>query len=285
MVSSLTYTPGTFGSPAIDLYDPHGLMIGDISGLRKREWSYDAGYRSIQGVTRPVADRDLELTSVDSVMLDTLMNVADADLSNLTPGTITVNGAWTQRCYLTVSDPSGEVPSPRLQKITLTATLLDGVWRSDMPTISVQPNAPDDDGSDGSLDLPADLSHDLGKGSPVVLVTNPLFAPLSWRMTWYGPVSSPHLTIAGNLYLVDVDVPDGARLDIDSVSKTITLTMANGDSSNVFAYGLRGTGIGGGRYIFQPIPAGDSHVEWDGSFGFDLTPILEETTPPWQTLN
>ena len=49
---------------------------------------------------------------------------------------------------------------------------------------------------------------------------------------------------------------------------------------NVFDKGRRGTGLNGGEYIFQPIPAGDSIVQWSG-FGVDLTVYQEESEPPW----
>lgn len=284
MVSSLTYSPGTPQAPVIDLYDPSGLMIGSIEGLRERRWEYDSGYRSITGVTRPVTDRKLSLTSVNPDLLDRLRLVADADIQNDSPGLITVNGEWSQHAYLTVTEVDGDVPSPSMQQVSLTATMLDGVWSSDMPTIRMYPNS-SQQSPDGYLDLPTDMSYDLGIGSSISSVSNPLYNPINWRMIWFGPVSSPHITIAGNTYEVDVDVPDGGYLSIDSVRKTVTLVAADGYSSNAFANAVRGSGIGGGRYIFQPLPAGTSYIEWDGSFGINLIPVLEVTTPPWQTLN
>ena len=40
-------------------------------------------------------------------------------------------------------------------------------------------------------------------------------------------------------------------------------------------------GQGGGEYIFQPASPGTHEVEWDRSFGFDLTWYEEEGEPPW----
>ena len=48
----------------------------------------------------------------------------------------------------------------------------------------------------------------------------------------------------------------------------------------MFDKGRRGTGLNGGEYIFQPIPAGDPIVQWSG-FGVDLTVYQEESEPPW----
>ena len=60
------------------------------------------------------------------------------------------------------------------------------------------------------------------------------------------------------------------------------MTAENGDETNVFDKGRRGTGLNGGEYIFQPIPAGDSIVQWSG-FGVDLTVYQEESEPPCGT--
>ena len=81
----------------------------------------------------------------------------------------------------------------------------------------------------------------------------------------------------------DRDIPSGSYVTVTSIAsrRTIVMTAENGDETNVFDKGRRGTGLNGGEYIFQPIPAGDSIVQWSG-FGVDLTVYQEESEPPWR---
>jgi hypothetical protein len=65
------------------------------------------------------------------------------------------------------------------------------------------------------------------------------------------------------------------------LAKTIVMTTEQGDSTNQFGAGERGTGQDSGNYIFQPINPGETSVTWDGSFGFDLTVYEEEVAPEW----
>ena len=77
-----------------------------------------------------------------------------------------------------------------------------------------------------------------------------------------------------------MDIPSGSYVTVNSVEgqRSIVMTAENGDITNVFDKGERGSGINGGSYIFQPLPAGEHQVQWNG-FGFDLTVIQERSTP------
>ena len=63
--------------------------------------------------------------------------------------------------------------------------------------------------------------------------------------------------------------------------RSVTLVAADGSTTDVFAKARRGNGSGSGEYIFQPASPGVHEVEWDRSFGFDLTWYEEEGEPPW----
>ena len=105
---------------------------------------------------------------------------------------------------------------------------------------------------------------------------------MPFQMVIYGPVSNPQLTLGGNRYALNMEIPSGSYVTVTSIAgrRTIVMTAENGDKTNVFDKGRRGTGLNGGEYIFQPIPPGDSTVEWNG-FGVDLTVYAEESEPPW----
>ena len=60
-----------------------------------------------------------------------------------------------------------------------------------------------------------------------------------------------------------------------------TIVNADGSTADAFPQARRGVGLDGGEYIFQPLPPGRHEIEWDGSFGIDLTWYEEEGEPPW----
>ena len=75
----------------------------------------------------------------------------------------------------------------------------------------------------------------------------------------------------------------GGYLVVDPLAtpRSVTLVAADGSTTDAFAKARRGNGSGSGEYIFQPASPGVHEVEWDRSFGFDLTWYEEEGEPPW----
>lgn len=282
MVASLTYLPGTGDEDRqpVDLYSSQ-CWIGSIPELRTVEWDYDVTPGNLTGVTCPAVERHVKLICTNPAILDSMRAMFDADLLNRTPGTLTVNGEWSHRCYLTASEPDETSPSTVTAQLTI--VLLDGVWRRDADTIQCVVHQ----GDTGNtwLDLPFDLPFDLQAPRMSASVTNTLPYGVKWRMIVYGPASNPRVSIGGNEIMVDVLVPDGGYLTIDAIARTVVLTAANGDVTNVFGKARRGIGQGSGTYVFEPIAPGTSVIEWDGSFGFDLTPVEERSVPPWSTLS
>ncbi len=185
------------------------------------------------------------------------------------------DGEWKASAYVTGSDVD-EI-TPRLVTVTLTVVLLEGVWRREATT-QYNPSTLADY---TDLDYPYDYEHDWSPSLLANHATNPALSPMPCRLTVYGPATDPEITIGGNTYAVDCEVPSGAYLVIDGLDRTIRLTMSNGDIIDHFPDGRRGSGLGGGEYCFQPLPAGESEVSWAGGYGFDLTVIEERGEPPW----
>ena len=135
---------------------------------------------------------------------------------------------------------------------------------------------------DLDLDYPHDYPHDYLMTTRNATANNPMPTAMPFKMVIYGPVSNPQLTLGGNRYALNMEIPSGSYVTVTSIAgrRTIVMTAENGDKTNVFDKGRRGTGLNGGEYIFQPIPPGDSTVEWNG-FGVDLTVYAEESEPSW----
>ena len=268
----LEYVPGIAGQ-SVQLDGPTSF-VGIAEEMRSREWDYDLGYRDLISATRPA--RKVEVAfHADFGTADRLRRVADADVMSATPGTFVAQKEWRQRGYVLSSNPdfigSGRIVAD------LDIALLDGAWwrlvvRSFMPGGG--------SGSDTYLDYTHDYPHDF-QATAMADVTPGVLTPSDVYLVVYGPAVNPYIIVGGNRYQVNVSVTAGGYLKVDGRDKTIQLTLADGTVQNVFSSGVRGSGAGGGSYIFERVPAGTSEVTYDGSFGFDLGWYEEEGEPPW----
>ena len=272
----LSYISGT-GAAEVCL-DCRSALAGTAEGVRGREWGYSIGYRSIAAATRAARECSMSVTFLDLSVADELRRLADRDVAMATPGTLAIDG-WSQRAYITAADPSSISRAHMAAKLTV--VLLDGVWRKGHTVAFEQLTATSGDGE--FLDLPYDLPYDLGVPSTRRYVDVGEWGAAPLRFVVYGPCVNPAVRIDGNWYRVDVTVPDGGYLVVDPLAtpRSVTLVAADGSTADAFAKARRGNGSGSGEYVFQPASPGVHEVEWDRSFGFDLTWYEEEGEPPW----
>ena len=272
----LSYISGT-GAAEVCL-DCRSALSGTAEGIRGREWGYSIGYRSIAAATRAARECSLSVTFLDLSAADELRRLADRDVAMATPGTLAIDG-WAQRAYITAADPSSISRAHMAAKLTV--VLLDGVWRKGHTVPFELLTATAGDGE--FLDLPHDLPYDLGVPSTRRYVDIAGWGAAPLRFTVYGPCVNPAIRIDGNWYRVDATVPDGGYMVVDPLAtpRSVTVIGPDGSVTDAFAKARRGNGLDGGEYIFQPASPGTHEVEWDRSFGFDLTWYEEEGEPPW----
>lgn len=272
----LSYISGT-GAAEVCL-DCRSALAGTAEGIRGREWECSIGYRSIAAATRAARECSLSVTFLDLAVADELRRLADRDVAMATPGTLAVDG-WAQRAYITAADPSSISRAHMAAKLTV--VLLDGVWRKGHTDSFELLTATAGDGE--FLDLPYDLPYDLGVPSTRKYVDISGWGEAPLRFIVYGPCVNPAIRIDGNWYRVDVTVPDGGYMVVDPLAtpRSVTVVGPDGSVTDAFPKARRGDGLGGGEYIFQPASPGTHEVEWDRSFGFDLTWYEEEGEPPW----
>ena len=262
-----------------DLYRLNdGIYVGRPSDLFSREWSYSIGYASVSSVTRKARKAKLKAFFADVAKADAFRRACDRDVSRGVAGTLSVDG-WSQRCM--VMESEADTVSEGFFTADLTVVLLDGVWRKGHTVAFEQLTATSGDGE--FLDLPYDLPYDLGVPSTRRYVDVGEWGAAPLRFVVYGPCVNPAVRIDGNWYRVDVTVPDGGYLVVDPLAtpRSVTLVAADGSTADAFAKARRGNGLGSGEYVFQPASPGVHEVEWDRSFGFDLTWYEEEGEPPW----
>lgn len=276
MPSRICYVSGADPTASVEL-DGAGAWLGTATGLRGRAWGYSLAARGLSGVTRQAREVSVEAAFSDASKADLLRHLADRDVATGAPGRICAGAGreWFQRAYITSFSPKAVCGG--YLSADMTIVLLDGAWsRLRMATFEISENAVED-----GCDLPCDLPYDVGSPRPASFVEASQWAESPARLRIYGPCAGPRVRIGQNDYQAFVAVPAGGNLVIDGLAKTATLTYENGDTRDVFASCLRGTGIGGGAYAFQPLPAGSPEVSWDGTFKFDLEWYEQEGEPPW----
>lgn len=272
----LSYVSGTGGVEVC--LDCRSALAGTAAGIRGREWDYSIGYMSLSGAARAARECSLSVAFMRLASADELRRLADRDMSEGTPGRLEVDG-WSQRACITKAEPSSISRSH--VTMSLTVVLLDGVWRRGHTEQYIPRHAAA--GAGDSLDLPHDLPRDLAAPSARQYIETGEWGAAPLKAVVYGPCINPAFRIAGNLYEVDATVQDGGRIEIDPLAspRRVTIVNADGSTADAFPRARRGGGLGGGEYIFQPLPPGRHEIEWDGSFGIDLTWYEEEGEPPW----
>lgn len=270
----------TASGEAFDL-SGQASMAG-ISGSDMRGWELTRSGRTFE---RQGRSYDLELSLADASGREGAMRFLElCDLGALSesPGRLHV-GEWYLECYVTKGSPSFMTRNAAKYDVTLTSD--DAVWRRET-TYRLLPGSGREVENE-TLDYPHDYSHDYGTSSVAgVTLDVPGVSPCDVRIRVYGHAVAPYVRIGANTYQVNVTVPDGAILTIDTTLKAsmrgdaVTLRGRYGDVQDVFSKRLRGA-EGSGSYIFERVPAGPQVVSWPQGFGADVTLIERRGRLPW----
>lgn len=217
----------------------------------------------------------------DRAKANLLMELCALDIDDQTPGTWEVDG-WKLDCYIAAATASSYGNRNRLLAVDLLAP--DPVWRRET-RFEFKPSS--GTASDiGGFDYPHDYPHDYGSASRGSKLHVASVAPCDFRLTIYGYAAKPSIYIGGNRYGVDVTVPAGGLLVIDSTKKrsmkgdSVVLSDRYGNSQDVFAKRVRGA-EGSGSYIYERIEHGTHDVTWDQGWGFSLDLIERAVALPW----
>lgn len=269
---NLRYEPGAGGEP-IELDGPL-VYVGTADGLRGRAWSYDLGRRGISYQTRGAREVPITASALDMAAVDVMRHAFDSDVAAGKPGVL-VSGEWSIRSYVVKSEPS--LISKNIVHLDLTVVLADGTWRRKR-TAQFTPSSAS---AAGGLNYPHNHLHNYSPQRTLASVVNDSTTASDVIITVYGPAANPYVVIGDNRYQVDASVPAGGYMVIDGVEKSIKVVASNGDTSDVFDAGVRGSGKGSGEYVFEKLPPGYRQISWANGFGFDLVWFEEEGELPW----
>lgn len=274
MYDSLIYTSST--GAKIEFDDVRAIRLGEGDVLRSHKWSRTLGYRGYTGLARQASEINIDAVVTDLEFADEMRKAFDYDVAINKPGILSLGG-WTQHALIV--EMENDVWRPSVLGITLTVGLLDGIWRKEK-TVHILP-AGGFAGDGIGKGYPHGYPYGYAVQAPSQTIKLDGYLPSSLKLTIFGAVSAPSVTIGGNVYKYWGDVPTGGYLVIDGATKTATVTNENGDVKNALPELEIGSGEGCGTYAFEKLKPGTSRVDWNGSFGFDLTTYLEDCEVPW----
>lgn len=270
---NIKYVSGSMMNTEIEL-DGNGVYIGTANALRGFVWEYELSTYGLSSAYKGAREVEVEFQFNSLQKANECRRVFDGDVYYRKPGKLMFDNEWETRVYVT--DIEIDTVFHEYAKGSATVILLDGLWRKSEQTAFTTEATEDE-----YLDYEYDFSFDLGSTVNASTVENGSNVPSDFKLTIFGACDNPQITIGGNTYIVNVDVPDGSFLTIDSLTKEITVTSITGDVLNCFGNAVRGSGENSGQYIFQKIEPGSSTISWDGSFAFNITIYRQESGVPW----
>lgn len=256
----------------------NGVFL-NANDLRDYSWKYDTINSRISRFYRPVKDRSLPLvvacnTSEEAIAVKhRLLELTETDIEARLPGKVYIGEYYTNG-YITSSSKSNYLTNGRFCNVSLKLTSDDPAWYRDT-AYSFGINSGDEGYSEGGTDYTYDYPYDYAVSITGKKIVCNSIGSNAFKLLIYGPAAEPTIMIGGNTYTVNGTIGAGEVLLINSITKTITLTTAAGQSINWFDRRGRDS------YIFEPIPAGQNTVVWPGSFGFDLTVVEKRSEPQW----
>lgn len=259
-----------------------GAVHADSGSLH--DWSLDAELvcGRIFGFKRSQVERKVSFVitapsvSTGLMLRNRIYEIVEADVAARVAGRLYVDG-WYVECFVRSAVKDAYWMDGRAAHYELVTVSDDALWRRES-TVQFVPDTSVRDYP--YLDFPIGFPFDPTPNRVSKSVSNPSRTPSGFRLVVYGPAVDPYVIIGRNRYQVETSVPDGGILTVDSTAKTCVVKDVGGTEANVFSRRIKGA-PGSGSYAFEPVPAGQSDVSWDNSFGFDLTLIETRLEPSW----
>lgn len=203
--------------------------------------------------------------------------IGERDIAAREPGKLYV-GDWYMRCWIAGCSPTDYWMDDRFAELELTLLAEQRGWIREtlqqyVPETGTEPVA--------GVDFPLDFPFEFMRGRSSKSIYNGSISAQDLLLRVYGPASDPAVSIGGSVHRVNVEVPAGYRLEIDTMAKTVRLVAPDGSWSD--AYGFREPGAeGSGTYIFERIAPGSSSLSWGNDFTFDLVRYEVRMACPWE---
>lgn len=243
-------------------------MYINLNSLHDFEWDVVSQYDRIAGFERKIHTKTFPiriaaLSEAEGIQKrNELFEIPERDVLTKIPGRLIVNGYYLE-CFVTASTKTFYSIEGKFLSCDITVTTDSPFWVQIFePEITFEPNPEYPDQQIGNF-------------------TNPHFFDSDFRIEFsgaHGNVVNPEIYIRGHSYRVNVTVPEGSRLVIDSLLKEVYIESEddyNSAKQNVF--GFRGRD----SYIFQKIKTGINEFTVEGIYPFFIYLYDERSEPLW----
>lgn len=248
------------------------------SDLRDYEWKYDADITKFE---RDVVTKTLKvyLVGTEETAINaknTLYEIVEKDVLAMKKGTFKI-GDYEMSAYVYGSNKTDYLTSKHVLEVDLMVVTDTPQWKTEMnfpftastetEVIEYGRNYTDTRG----------YNYGYSHSQLNARVINDSFYKCGFRMVIWGAVTNPTIKIGDNLYRVDVTIGTGEWLEIisDGTTKTITCHRNGNVKEDCFAKRYKK------QSVFAKIDTGVNQVEWDNTFAFDVTLLIERSEPKW----
>lgn len=251
-------------------------IYANQSDLRDYDWQYSVNNNKIGSFTMDAKEKTIPIRLAvppgESTMSirDRIIDITSQDIDDEKPGRFIV-GDYYLECFV-VGVSYGRYLRERYCEFDLKIATDSPRWIKEQKKTFMKENIYDETG----IDFPFDFPFDFSVSNIMRRINNDSRSSADFMMMIYGPCVRPVITIGETMYDVNVVLGEGELLQIDARKKTITKIGTTGTRTNVYSKWVKESG-----YIFQPIPAGETNVNWNDDFGFDITLYQRRSTPPW----
>lgn len=249
-------------------YDFHREKIWPLS---ESLYDFDVSYKLSNGrvAGHVFADREIPLSVAmnprdAAIEMNLFYQVLMADVESDRPGRL-YDGAWYIECLLKKHSKRYWYRDNDIRSYDLSLWSPDPTWYRDSAYVFTKHQ-----NNSEWLTYPHPYPHSYSGSSPIGDLELDSLVDCDFGIEIFGAVTNPNVTIGENQYQVNVDVPEGASLEIDTKRGTVILTTEDGLEVDAFS-STADAPPGSGSYIFERLKPGSHYVSWDGSFDFAIT--------------
>ncbi len=263
------------------------------NAIRDWEWTPNEVNGKVSSFTRSPIDKDLPIgvaadTEEDGLLLrDQIYEIAEKDNLTMlpdseedpTPGKLYVND-WYVELFMRACSFDNYHFDDRFAEMTMDCHIPYPAWiKEELEQFRMEIDTMSD--SD-YLDFPFDFPFDFKRPRSNKNIINDSLMPCDMLIRIYGPALNPYINIGGNIYQVNVNVPDGSRLEIYTRKDHQSIKLIDLYGNVVNCFNNRNKGIkGSGEYMWQKLAVGNNTLSWDNSFDFDIVKYYERSQHPW----
>lgn len=201
-------------------------------------------------------------------------DLCEEDIFRKFPGTLFLNG-YKIKCFVIGSEIGAKDSRTRMERIEAKIYAPYPVWVMEEKK-SFYPDSAERRDDYAFLEYPYDYSYDYSRpksGTENWYIDH--YRDSNFEMTIYGPCVDPKIIVNGYPYQVNDTLEAGEYIVIRSREKKVMKYLSNGTIQSIFEKREKKNSV------FKRIPSGELILNWDGTFGFDLTIYKERGAPKW----